>query len=302
MEMLTRRTFLAAGLAAPFILRATEPPALRFGLIADPQYADIPPVASRFYRQSIGKLGDAIEHFNGRQLDFCVNVGDTIDQQWKSFDEMLKLLAKSKHKFYHVLGNHDFEVEQELKSKAPGRLGMERRYYSVTQNGFCFVFLDTNDVSVYAHPLNSKEFLAAYERLKEYAAMRLIHAQPWNGAVGEAQMKWLEETCAKAAGAGQNVIAFAHHPIFPFPHNHNAWNSDELLQVINRNRNIVAWINGHNHAGNFRMRDGVPFITLQGMVETQNTNSFATAELYGDRIVVTGSGREPSREIKFRTA
>ncbi|HEY6229173.1 MAG TPA: phosphatase, partial [Verrucomicrobiae bacterium] len=92
------------------------------------------------------------------------------------------------------------------------------------------------------------------------------------------------------------------HPIFPFPNNHNEWNSDALLQLVNRNRNIVAWINGHNHAGAYALRDGVPFITMHGMVETPNTNAFATAEIFSDRLVIAGKGREPSREIKFRNA
>src|ERR1041384_4954719 len=176
--MISRRSFLAASAALPFIARAADKPTLRLGLVADPQYADIDPMYTRYYRQSIGKLTEAIDHFNGQELDFCVNVGDTIDQQWKSFDEMLKIFGKSKHKFYHLLGNHDFEVEQDLKAKAPGRLGMEKRYYSMTQNGFCLVMLDTNDVSVYAYPTNSKEFAQAFEELNEYAAARLPHAQP----------------------------------------------------------------------------------------------------------------------------
>jgi 3',5'-cyclic AMP phosphodiesterase CpdA len=300
--MISRRSFLAASAALPFIARAADKPALRLGLVADPQYADIDPMYTRYYRQSIGKLTEAIEHFNGQELDFCVNVGDTIDQQWKSFDEMLKIFAKSRSKFYHLLGNHDFEVEDDLKLKAPGRIGMERRYYSMAQNGFCFVMLDTNDVSLYAYPLKSKETAAAFETLKAYAATGLLHAQSWNGAVGDAQMKWFEEACKKAATENQKVIAFAHHPIYPFPNNHNEWNSDALLRLVNRNRNIVAWINGHNHLGAFAVRDGVPFVTLHGMVETQNTNAYATAQLYSDRIVIEGKGREPSREIKFRAS
>ena len=300
--MMSRRTFLAASAALPMIVRAAEKPILRLGLVADPQYADIEPILSRYYRQSIGKLTEAIDHFNGKELDLCINVGDTIDQQWKSFDEMLKIFGKSKYKFCHLLGNHDFEVEQDLKAKAPARLGMEGRYYSFTQNGVRLVMLDTNDVSVYAYPINSKEAAQAFEKLKEYAAARLPHAQTWNGAVGDAQMKWFEETCKKAAAENQKVIVFAHHPVFPFPNNHNEWNSDALLQLVGRNRNIVAWINGHNHAGAYALRDSVPFITLHGMVETPNTNSFATAEIFSDRLVIAGKGREPSREIKFRTA
>lgn len=299
---MSRRTFLATGAALPVFVRAVEKPALRIGIVADPQYADIPPAYTRYYRQSIGKLTEAIDHFNAQELDFCVNVGDAIDQQWKSFDEILSVFGKSKHKFHHLLGNHDFELPDDLKSKAPAKLGMEARFYSMTRGDFCFVMLDTNDVSVYAHPLKSQETADALSQLRTYAAKGLIHAQPWNGAVGERQMKWFEDTCTKAAAAKQKVIIFAHHPVYPFTTNRNEWNSDAILDLIARNDNVVAWINGHNHAGDFGVRDGVPYVTIHGMVETENTNAYATAQLYSDRLVISGKGREPSREVPFRSA
>jgi hypothetical protein len=93
---------------------------------------------------------------------------------------------------------------------------------------------------------------------------------------------------------------FAHHPVFP-DNIDNLWNADRVLAIVERYSCVVAWFNGHNHAGNFGMHSGVPFITLHGMVETADTNAFATASLHDDRIVITGHGREPSREILFRT-
>jgi hypothetical protein len=37
------------------------------------------------------------------------------------------------------------------------------------------------------------------------------------------------------------------------------------------------------------------------MVETLATTAFATAQVLPDRLVLTGHGREPSRELVFRT-
>lgn len=301
--MITRRQFVAASVAGlPFLARGAGKPALSIGLVADPQYADIDPIATRFYRQSIDKLGVAIDHFNSLDLDFCVNVGDTIDQQWESFDAILKPFNKCRHKLYQSLGNHDFALPDPLKASVPKRLGMEANYYSFTRGNFCFAMLDTNDVSLYAATENSPELLAAQTALREFAATGAINAQPWNGAVGPKQMGWLEETCRKAAEARQKVIIFAHHPVFPGGVNHNAWNSEALMKLVQRNTNVVAWINGHNHAGNFGIRGGVPYLTLKGMVETKDTNSFAVASVHEDRIVIAGSGREPSRELVFRKA
>ena len=64
---------------------------------------------------------------------------------------------------------------------------------------------------------------------------------------------------------------------------------------------FVAWINGHNHAGNFGTRAGVPYVTLQGMVETRDTTADAFADIHPDRLILRGVGREPSRELVFRT-
>jgi hypothetical protein len=40
---------------------------------------------------------------------------------------------------------------------------------------------------------------------------------------------------------------------------------------------------------------------MHGMVETATTTAFATAKILPDRLVLTGHGREPSRELVFRT-
>ena len=124
-------------------------------------------------------------------------------------------------------------------------------------------------------------------------------AKPWNGAIGAAQLAWFERECVAARAAGQKVIVLAHHPVFP-DNDHNAWNAAEVLQVIDRHPHLVAWINGHNHAGAYGVRSGVHYLTMKGMVETAATNAFATAQILADRLVLTGHGREPSRELGFR--
>ena len=301
--MLSRRRFIAASVAttvaAPLLMGASRAPKLRLGLVADPQFADIEPSKTRFYRKSIGKLAEAVEHFNGLDLDGCVNLGDLIDRHWESFDEVLKPLSRSRHKFRHLLGNHDFELPDEFKARVPRRLGLKNRYYSVRAGAFCLVMLDTTDISPYSLPKDSKESIAATAELHRLAATGAANAQSWNGAVGERQLAWFEDTCRQAAASKRKVVVFAHHPVFPRD-NHNEWNAEALLGVVERNRNVVAWINGHNHAGSFGVHEGVPFITLKGMVETGDTNAFAVVTLHPDRLELVGHGREPSRELALR--
>ena len=301
--MSTRRQFLktaaVAAASAPFIARGAAQAAFEIGLVADAQFADIDAKGTRFYRQSIAKLGAAVEHFNGRDLDFCLHLGDLIDREWRSFDEITRPLARSRHRFHHLLGNHDFEVLDEFKPRVPGRMGMERRYSFFDHRGFRFAILDTNDVSTYAHAPGTPENTVAVAELARLQAAKLPQAKPWNGGLGAAQLAWLDRACREAGTQRLKVIILAHHPVLPAAE-HTLWNPADALALVERHRHVVAWLNGHNHAGAFAERGGVPFVTMRGMVETPDTTAFATARVFPDRLVLTGHGREPSRELVFR--
>jgi 3',5'-cyclic AMP phosphodiesterase CpdA len=301
--LLTRRRFLDQTLAlavAPFCARGATSRGFEIGLVADAQFADVEAKGTRFYRNSLAKLGAAVEHCNGRELAFCVHLGDLIDREWRSFDEIGRPLARSRHRWHQLLGNHDFDVLEARKAEVPQRLGMAWRHGSFEHGGFCFAVLDTNDVSTYARAAGSPEHAAAARELARLQAAGVRQAKPWNGGLGAAQLAWLDRTCTAARAAGRKVIVLAHHPVFP-ANDHNLWNAEEVLALLDRHRHVVAWLNGHNHAGNFGEWHGVPCVTLKGMVETADTTAFATARVFDDRIVLTGHGREPSRELRFRS-
>lgn len=272
---------------------------LRIGLAADAQYADIEAKGTRFYRASIRKLAEAVEHFNSLSPDFSVHLGDLIDRDWNSFDQIKVPLKAARHQIYQLLGNHDFNVPDAKKPQVPAHMGMPSRYYSFDKNGFRFVALDTTEVSTYATQDGTPERAAAEAELKRLQEIKAVQAQPWNSGVSATQIQWLEQQCTDAAKQGLKVIIFAHHPIAP-KDVHNLWNCDALLSVLAKQRHIVAWFNGHNHQGAFGQHEGVPLVTMRGMIETADTNAYAIAEIFTDRIILTGHGREPSRELLFR--
>jgi predicted phosphodiesterase len=299
--MITRRDFLAssAGVAMPGLTRGAARPLLRIGLVADAQYADAEPSLNRYYRKSIDRLGEAIEHFNGKRLDFCVHVGDLIDHGWENFEAILHPFKKSEHRFYQLLGNHDFEVDDLWKSRVAWRLGMERRYSWFDQAGFRFVILDTTEVSTYAQVSGTSEHAFGVAALEKYRAEKRPQAEPWNSGIGSDQLAWLDAVCREAGAVGLGVVILAHHPVLP-EGGFNVWNHEEVLEVIARHRHVLGWINGHHHAGGFVERDGVFYLTLSGMVDTEESNAYAVARVYSDRIELVGHGREPSRELLFR--
>lgn len=299
---MTRRHFLrttVASAALPWIARGATTSGFEIGLVADAQYANVDAKGTRFYRESIEKLGSAVEHFNGRDLAFCVHLGDLIDRDWKNFDQITQPLATSRHRWHQLLGNHDFSVLDAEKANVPQRMGMAWRYGTFTHDQFQFVVLDTNDMSTYAHAAGSAEHAAAEKELARIQSENVKQAKPWNGGIGAVQMQSLDQICGEARAARRKVIILAHHPVFPAGE-HNLWNADEVLALIDQHPHVVAWINGHNHAGAFGERNGVPYVTMHGMVETKDTTAFATARILSDRIVISGTGREPSRELKFR--
>src|SRR5690349_9094551 len=119
-------------------------PLLRFGVIADPQYADLPPDPghNRYFRESLGRLAEAIDVFNGEELDFVVTLGDIIDRDFESFDTILPLYEHLRHPSYLLLGNHDFAVAAEHLPHVARRAGLERTYFDLVFGQYRLVFLD----------------------------------------------------------------------------------------------------------------------------------------------------------------
>lgn len=266
-------------------------PLFSFGAIADCQYAD-QPETNRKYRQSIQKLTDCVATLNERELAFVVHLGDFIDKDWKSFDAVSPIFERLRAPSYHVLGNHDFAVADERKKDVPARLKLKARYYDFAQGGFRFVVLDGNDISLIAHPKGTEE----YKHAEAFHRALKRPSPTWNGALGDAQAKWLEATLAGADAAGEKAILFCHFPIYP-ANNHNLWNDTAVGQIIDRHRSVVAYVNGHNHAGNYGERNGVHYLTLKGMVDTTES-AYSVIEVHRDRLEVVGFGRQEHRTLK----
>lgn len=267
-------------------------PLFSFGAIADCQYAD-QPETKRKYRQSVGKLTECVAALNEKDLAFVVHLGDFIDKDWKSFDVVGPIFERLRAPRYHVLGNHDFSVADERKKDVPKRLAMKSRYYDFSHGGYRFIVLDGNDISLIAYPKGSEQ----YKRAEAFHRALKRPSPSWNGAVSDKQVAWLEETLSKADAAGEKAVLFCHFPVYP-ANNHNLWNDTKIGRMIESHGSVVAYINGHNHAGNYGERNGVHYLTLKGMVDT-TTTAYSVIEVYQDRLEVVGFGRQERRTLKI---
>lgn len=270
---------------------APVPSRFRFGVIADCQYCAGPPSGRRLYGESVWKLRACVEHLGVLDLSYVVHLGDFIDRDYESFDVVAPIYESLPCDHHYVLGNHDYSVADEYKAGVPERLGMPAPYYHFEVQGWRFVVLDGNDVSLYSSPKGSP----AHARAVEYHRTHAPDRPTWNGAVGSAQLAWLDGVLAAADEAGESVVLYCHFPVYP-ENVHNLWNAEEVLARIDAHSCVRAYLNGHNHAGNHAVRDGVHYLTLKGMVDTPRT-SYAMVEVTEGRLVVSGFGRELDRVL-----
>ena len=128
-------------------------PLFRFGVIADCQFADIPDHEewNRRFRLSPGKLKQAVADLNTRDLEFVVNLGDSIDQIFASFDVVLPIFATLKAPVRHALGNHDYDVAAGERDGVIKKFGLPSGHYSWQRRGWRFIMLNGCAVSLFAH-------------------------------------------------------------------------------------------------------------------------------------------------------
>ncbi|HEX9792499.1 MAG TPA: metallophosphoesterase [Planctomycetota bacterium] len=276
------------------ILGNREARTVVLGAIADCQYADQPDGGQRLYRRSPDKLRAAVADLNGRDLDLVLHLGDFIDKDWASFDVVAPIYDQLKAPHHHVLGNHDFSVEDARKPEVPARLGLKSRYYALREGSWRFLALDSNDLSTYAWPAGSAELEASLAWYAEHGN----GAAQWNGAVGPEQLAWLEAQLVEAAAAGDRVVVSSHHPVYPDA-GHNLWNAAAVRELLLRYPCVKLYLSGHNHNGDYAEIDGLHFLTLHGMVDTEAT-SYAVLTLGMEWIEVDGVGRTPDRRLTIR--
>lgn len=270
---------------------------IKIGVFADCQYCDCETAGTRFYRNSLEKLNDCINLYNrDKELAFVVGLGDLIDRDFSSFDSVNTILSKSKHEVFHVIGNHDLSVEKTQIEDVPGKLNLNKTWYSVTKKGWRFIFLNGNDITFHS---NNKETVKEAEKITEkLKTIGKPNFHEWNGGIGSAQMNWLEAELQDATNRNQKAAVFCHYPLLPFEA-HALWNSEEVLAVLWKFSCVKLYANGHNHAGNFAFENGIHFVNLKGMVETENENAFSVISLSDEKIEIEGFGREESKSFLF---
>jgi 3',5'-cyclic AMP phosphodiesterase CpdA len=268
-------------------------PLFTFGVITDVQYCNCDPAGSRYYRSSLAKLREAVGSFRSDSMAFIVDLGDLIERDFESYKPVMEILDSSGLKVWHVTGNHDYSVDDRLKKRIPQSEGSKEGYYSFTYETVRFIALNGNEISTYA-TTNKKVTEAAEQLILKLKNEGEPNAIDWNGGVSEKQLAWLKNQLDEAALKNEKVIILCHFPVWP-QNQHNLLNYGQVLSLLEKYDNVIAWFNGHNHAGNYGNFNLIHFVTLRGMVETEANTSYAEIEIYKNKIWIKGSGREKSQ-------
>jgi alkaline phosphatase len=254
--MNSRRAFLQqgtlclAGLSTGRMLAAEGDikPSLRVGLMTDLHYGDKQPTKTRFYREALGKLDEAVLHFNREKPAFVVELGDFIDQAdsveqeigWlKTMEQHYAALTMPRH---YVLGNHC--VGTLTKREFADHTGAPGGHAVLESGGITFLILDAC----------FREDGTPYER-------KNFHWQDSN--LTKQELTWLEGELTKAGGP---VVVFAHQRL-DADKAHAVRNAAEVRLLLEKSGKVLAVFQGHSHKNDYQQINRIHYTTLVAMVE-----------------------------------
>jgi hypothetical protein len=298
-----RRDFLKASVASLFGLMlggrrlpaAAEPrrPGFRFGLLADPHYADTDPRGTRFYRESLGKMREAVDRLHAGKVEFLAELGDIKDMALNEPDtQTLSHLVAIEREFqrfagptYHVLGNHDMDnlsKAQVLAHITNTGIPADRSFYAFSHGGVRFIAIDTNfmkDGRDYDH--GNFDWREIY--------------------LPAPQLDWLSAELKAAAGP---VIILGHQRLDGDGHV-QVVNRAEVRGVLEASGKVLAVFQGHDHKGAYSLINGIHYYTLKAIIEDSGpaNNAYAVVDVRPDlSLILTGYRRAVSMELGHSTA
>lgn len=216
--------------------------------------------------------------------DLVINLGDVLEDESPKLDRsrytrFVALLREIGKPVLHVAGNHDT--------------------INLTPAELCQIWGDTPDVT-YSRDVGGVHF----------AVLRTIEHRGERIELPDAQIRWLEQDLAQSA---LPCVVLMHHPASEMRLDGNRWFEKRpnlcrvverraLREVIERSGKVLAVFNGHVHWNHFDVIAGIPYITLQSLIENLDDDApgraaaaYAVCELDERRLVITVYGAEQLR-------
>jgi 3',5'-cyclic-AMP phosphodiesterase len=184
--------------------------------------------------------------------NFVMVLGDLIEDENPKNDAsnvsyIVELFEQLKCPVYYVAGNHDLQNISDAELAALFKI--DRLYYSFDQGEYHFVVLFTK----------SKEHKDA--------------------VVSEEQISWLKEDLEKT---NKKTMVFTHYTLADQDLTGNHWfedspekclvpNRNEVRNVLEQSKKVLAVFNGHLHWDNKDTHNNIPYFTIQSLVENEDS-------------------------------
>lgn len=214
--------------------------------------------------------------------DAVVNLGDVLEDESEALDteryaQFLELVAKLSCPALHVIGNHDSVYLSDEKLLA--MLGTHSLYRSVDIAGVHLVVL------------------------------RSIERKDRDVRLPDAQLSWLR---ADLDQTSLPTVICIHHPLSDLDLTGNRWfekaphicrvaNRREVREVIEHSGKVRAVFNGHAHWNHLDVVNGIPYITLQSLIENVDDDApgraaaaHAVVDVSPKRVLVDVFGEHPA--------
>ena len=285
----------------------------------------------------IVQLGDVIDGYNSHLADASDNQRNFSKE---ALDTVLNEFSKLPHEtpVLHNVGNHElynFSREELARSvlhpfnscASASYLSLHQShaviskeetkpfYFSFTPHPkFCFVYLDSYDISILGEDESSPRFKRGIEMLRKHNKNKDLQSPDglcglerrfvrFNGAIGREQLLWLQSTLKRAEKQGQKVVIFSHVPIYPTKEDVMTilWNYEDVLKVLWQFPCVVACFHGHTHEYAYEVDEkGIHHYVFDAVIEApQDSNAFATLHVKDDSIVIEGFGIVENQVLTF---
>ena len=290
--LLHRRRFLktaTAGLGiggalvgcGPAEARENADKKLIVGLVTDVHFADADTRGTRHYRDSLGKLEEAVDRFNRLGASFVMELGDFVDagpskeHDLKFLHQVDRVYRRFRGPRYYVLGNHCLHALTKTEFLANSGADVKKSFYSFDRGGRHFVVLDAN----------------FKQDGTPYAAGNFTWTDTWIPAPVQ---KWLADDLKRAGD--KRTFVFLHQNLHDQKDPHGVKNAPQVRGVLEAAGNVVAVFQGHMHTGGYAKIGGIHYCTLRAMVEGPGLDNNAHAVVLvdpDDRPRLEGFGRQP---------
>jgi DNA repair exonuclease SbcCD nuclease subunit len=208
----------------------------------------------------------------------CGDLIEDIDQKHdqKNYAAGVGILSRLKNPVIHVIGNHDQRnLDETYLKRITGR---EHLYYFIDVHGIRLICLWTKQTFKTDNTLNP----------------------PY---LDEEQLTWLKT----AVDTELPIIIFSHASLFPYEATGNFWFARDVastyiknyqqFQAIIKDCKLVLAVNGHLHWNKIHHHDGVPYVTIQSLVENTSgkvkgspANAYALVDVDDNKIDIDIKG------------